>query len=252
MLNFKFTKGKSINTIVLLHGFMEDLSMWEQSFFPKDFSLLAVDLPGHGASELEVDLDNPSIQVYAEAVKQVIDSTISGKYDIVGHSMGGYVGLELKQLDSKCERLVLYHSNFWVDSEQKKRDRIRVADLVLKNKNLFISEAMPNLFFHLDRNSSVVQNYISKAKNINSTSLAYASLAMRNRKDFTSLCKKWKHELVFIHGESDPLLPLAQVLETVASSPFNLKLLKDAGHMSHVEAPSAVTQIFHELFKHNS
>lgn len=248
MLNFRFRKGSSSKTIVLLHGFMEDLSMWQDSFFPTETSLLAIDLPGHGSSELVGDFENPSMQIFAEAVVEVIDFTRCNNYDVVGHSMGGYVALELKQIDSRCENVVLYHSNFWEDSEEKKRDRIRVADLVIKNKDLFISEAMPSLFFKHERKSEVVQKYITAAKNISSSSIAFAALAMRNRLDFSITCKDWKSDLWFIHGESDPLIPLNLVMQHIQASPFKLKLLKEAGHMSHVEAPEMVTRTFAEIF----
>ena len=40
----------------------------------------------------------------------------------------------------------MLNSNFWADSEQKKKDRLRVADIAFKAKKVFINEAIPNLF----------------------------------------------------------------------------------------------------------
>lgn len=104
---------------------------------------LFIDLPGHGKSEL---LDqNPSIHAMAQEVQKVLVHLDIQKFTIVGHSMGAYVGLELSQQPG-FQKLILLNSNCWSDSEQKKQDRLRVAQLVQHAKSHFIREAIPNLF----------------------------------------------------------------------------------------------------------
>ena len=40
-------------SVILLHGFLEDITMWERVIksFQKDYQLICIDLPGHGKSE---------------------------------------------------------------------------------------------------------------------------------------------------------------------------------------------------------
>ncbi len=69
MLNFE-RKGNGKETLVLLHGFMENLSIWSdmEPHLSKDFSLLKIDLPGHGQSEILGEVH--TMEMMAEEVKK--------------------------------------------------------------------------------------------------------------------------------------------------------------------------------------
>lgn len=56
----------------------------------KDFYVIAPDLRGHGDS---AHTDSYGFADYASDVEELM--TGKGPYTLVGHSMGGYVGLEL-------------------------------------------------------------------------------------------------------------------------------------------------------------
>ena len=58
-----------------------------------------IDLPGHGASELSDFSETPSIDFMADEVLKVLNLLTLESYSIIGHSMGGYVGLLLKEKD---------------------------------------------------------------------------------------------------------------------------------------------------------
>jgi len=137
MLGYK-TSGSG-RAVVLLHGFLESSSIWNNINFENN-EIMTIDLPGHGRSS---DVVCSSIVDMAELVKETIESTNICEYDVVGHSMGGYVALELVKLHQACKRVVLLNSNFWEDSPQKKLDRKRVAELVMQKKDHFIIEAIP-------------------------------------------------------------------------------------------------------------
>ncbi|MBA3283933.1 MAG: alpha/beta fold hydrolase, partial [Nitrosopumilus sp.] len=88
-INYSITGSGSV--VVLLHGFVEDLSIWNDliSVLSKKYKTIAVDLPGHGQSELfskEVSIDN-----MAEVVHEVLIAEKAEDIILIGHSMGGYV-----------------------------------------------------------------------------------------------------------------------------------------------------------------
>ena len=113
--------------VLFLHGFLESSSMWAYLDLEKlESQCVFIDLPGHGNSPLLNELP-PSIERMAEKVLEVVNELNLQSYSIVGHSMGGYVGLQLIQKDKRAKRLVLLNSNFWSDPEEKKIDRRRVA-----------------------------------------------------------------------------------------------------------------------------
>ena len=136
LLNYKqFGEGE---TVVFLHGFLESISMWENlSLESIHFQSILIDLPGHGKSKNEDNSPIPSMDYMANRVIDTLNQLGIKKYNVVGQSMGGYVALVLKKIDERCEKVVLLNSNFWGDSIEKQKDRVRVADIVFKNKNLF-------------------------------------------------------------------------------------------------------------------
>lgn len=137
MLHFR-VEGKG-RTLVFLHGFLESSSMWTFLNINRLYAQnIFIDLPGHGNSALTDNSERPSIEFMAHEVLKVLNFLKIESYSIVGHSMGGYVGLLVKEMDSRCEKVVLINSNFWSDNEQKKKDRLRVAEIVFKAKKVFI------------------------------------------------------------------------------------------------------------------
>jgi pimeloyl-ACP methyl ester carboxylesterase len=91
-------KGKAV---VLLHGFLGSHKIWEQTInnLSTSYRVIAIDLPGHGNTECLGYAH--SMDLMAKCVKSVLDSLRLKKYIIIGHSMGGYVGLAFADLDRK-------------------------------------------------------------------------------------------------------------------------------------------------------
>jgi len=95
---YAYTGGKpfdaSLPTIVFIHGAAFDHSVWQwQSRYlaHHGFSVLAVDLPGHGRSPGAV---RESIGDYAEWIAAMLDAVGLPQAALVGHSMGSLIALE--------------------------------------------------------------------------------------------------------------------------------------------------------------
>lgn len=229
--------------VVFLHGFMESISMWdfiESSNFP--FQCIVIDLPGHGNSDLWDSNEVPSLNFMASEVQHVLQYLGVEKYHVVGHSMGGYVAMVLKESDANCEKVVLLNSTYKEDAEQKKRDRIRVADLALQSKNLFIQEAIPGLFYRFEKDHELVQQLIAEAKQMEGQAIAYAALAMRERKDTFQLFKNFPKQIFVIQGKYDPLISCEQMQLDFADFSEQLVVLDATGHMSQFENPEAAVE----------
>ena len=230
--------------LVFLHGFMESSAMWDYlslNAFP--YQLIFIDLPGHGQSDLLTGDGDPSMAQMAEHVAEVLSDLGIEKFDVVGHSMGGYVALELKQMLQGCGRVVLLNSNFWADSEEKKRDRIRVADLAFNAKELLVQQAIPGLFFRKEKDQDACQALIQEAKMLLPESIAYAALAMRNRKDHMETIQFFPNDFMLIHGENDPLVSMRVIQERTANVPIQKVILHDAGHMAHIEQGNEIPDV---------
>lgn len=235
-------------TLVFLHGFLESSTMWS---FLNLQALKArkvfIDLPGHGKSPLTDNSESPSIDFMAKEVLTVLNFFELDSYSVIGHSLGGYVGLHMKEIDARCKKVVLLNSNFWEDSEQKKKDRIRVAEIAFKAKKLFIQEAIPNLFGKPENHAEEIDELIEEALKMAPESIAYSALAMRERKDYTREVSENQTEYFIIHGKLDKLVD-TDFLKSQLKSVENLFVIENAGHMAHIEQSEEVFGILKEVF----
>jgi pimeloyl-ACP methyl ester carboxylesterase len=206
-----------------------------------------IDLPGHGKSALTDNSESPSIDFMANEVTKILNLLQIETYSVIGHSMGGYVGLLLKKNDPRCTKLVLLNSNFWDDTEQKKKDRIRVAEIALKAKKIFIQEAIPNLFGKPENFPNEIIQLKNEAMEMLPESIAYSSLAMRERNDFTDAIDSNPADYFIIHGILDRLVD-ADFLRKQLSSDKNLFIIENAGHMAHIEQSEEVQDILKQVF----
>ena len=232
--------GKGRN-VILLHGFLESSTMWSYIDW-LGVRQIRIDLPGHGKSP---HVDCEDIVSMAELVNRSLSPDERREPIVVGHSMGGYVALELiKYFENP--RLILINSNFWKDSEQKRGDRVRVAEIVEHHKDAFIAEAIPNLFAEPSMHSEDINKLISEAENMKWEAIASASLAMRARSDNSEIVKKLGMDCLIIQGQNDSVVPMTVMNQRALLLDQNPRIV-DSGHMSHIENPKVVQQLIDEF-----
>lgn len=214
--------------------------MWEYLSLSDGIQSIVVDLPGHGRSSCSSA--SITIASMAREVCDVVRFLNIHSFDIVGHSMGGYVALEVKKICEGCERIVLLNSNFWSDSPEKRRDRERVAEVVKKNKRLFLYEAIPNLFQRPDKHDESVKALIAEADKIKSMCIAACSLAMRDRNDHTELIAALGENVLIIQGTEDRIIPIDLMRQKRKGINVNYIEVPLSGHMSHIEASDRTSQ----------
>lgn len=232
MLDFHIHRSGKGHPLVCIHGFLESSSMWD--YLPLkslDKTLYLVDLPGHGQSHLNKKYS--SIQEIASAMSKALNLE---SFDIIGHSLGGYVAIELHKLQKIKGKLILFHSNFWEDSPQKKIDRTRVVEVVNNNKNFFLKEAIPNLFLESYRKSKEVNDLLDEALTIKKEAIMMYSELMRDRPDNTDYIMHQQENLLFIQGSEDHIVPATQIKNKLPNAQKFVKIIT-AGHMGHIENP---------------
>ena len=242
MLSYSI-EGEGI-PVVLLHGFLESSTMWDYlSLSCLEMKFIRIDLPGHGKS-IRFSNDNPTIDYFASCVIEVLDELKINQFHVLGHSMGGYVALNIvRRFPQRLFTCGLLNSNFWSDSEDKKRDRTRVVEIVRKNKNIFINEAIPRLFHNQHSYHSEIASLIHDAKTMTSDAIAFASIAMRDREDNTDLVNKLSQvEIYIIQGDEDKTIPL-EVMKKNLLLMDKLNIISNSGHMSHIEQSSRVSKL---------
>ena len=234
--------------LVLLHGFCEDSSLWER-LVPAlaDIPVMAIDLPGFGASDLPV---SPDITVYAAAVLAVLDAFKLRRCVLIGHSLGGYVALEFAARHG--ERLAgfgLFHAHPFADDETRKAARMRGIDMLRAGKrDMYVSQLFPNLFApaFAQAHPEVVQRLITQGKKQPAEGIIAALQAMMSRPDHQETLKQTACPVLFLLGAADGLVPLESAWKAVMEPNIaQVEVLEGVGHMGMFEAGERV----HEALK---
>jgi pimeloyl-ACP methyl ester carboxylesterase len=239
------------NAVVLLHGFLENQTMW-QDLVPelsKKHRVITLDLLGHGETDCLGYVH--SMEDNAEIVQAVLSKLRIRRAIFVGHSMGGYVALAFAEMyPEKVKGLVLMNSTSKADSEERKTNRDRAIKVVKKEYTTFVRLSIANLFSPDNRERLIDE--IEKVKiEALKTPLqgVVASLeGMKNRKDREVLLHFTPYPKMLILGKKDPVLIYETALEQIEDTAVKLITLPD-GHMSHIENREELKDVLLEFFK---
>lgn len=236
-INIFYTDHGKGNTIVLLHGFLENAKMWEP-FIPslsKKNRIICIDLLGHGKTECMGYVHN--MELMAETVQAILNHLNIKNATIVGHSMGGYVALAFAEKNPKSVNgLCLMNSTPNSDNLEKQQNRNRAIDAVKKNHAIFIRMAINNLFQPENRIlfAEKINHIIEDAQQTPLQGIIAALEGMKIRKDRTSLFNTIPCKKMLILGRKDSVLHIKTIASLVKDPTVDIIELPD-GHMSHVE-----------------
>ncbi len=228
--------------VILLHGFGEDLTLWQEIVPPlaASYRVITLDLPGFGQSPLPAAPF--TLDEVAGNVHQHLQSAYQiKKYVVLGHSLGGYVSLALAELfPTAIAGLGLINSTAFADSEEKKGLRDKTVTFINQHGSaFFLRSFVPDLFAEKNRGTlaSEVQKVFRMGENLPTKVLTAYMLAMRNRPDRTDVLKNLRH--VFIAGGlHDRHVPYKDVESQInrLTDPHHGHIYQNVAHMSMYEA----------------
>jgi pimeloyl-ACP methyl ester carboxylesterase len=248
-VHFEVKGGGS--AVVLIHGFLENLTMWKaiSETLAKRFKVISIDLLGHGKTENHGYMHTMEDQ--AETVKAVLDSLKLRKYVLIGHSMGGYVALSFATLFSKnIKGICLLNSSALPDSDEKKKNRDRAIKAVKENAKTFIRIAIPLLFS--EKNRAVFKKEIveitNQALQMTPQGIIAALEGMKIRKNQTKLYKTGSYPIQMIVSKLDPALDYNSLINETKNTKVNVVEFPD-GHMSYIENKTEITTTLYKFVK---
>lgn len=237
--------------LVLLHGFCEDSTMWADylSVLSKKYRVIAIDLSGFGRSDL---LDVPSIEAMSEAVFGLLIQLHIRKFVLVGHSMGGYVGLSFaRNHASMLQGLGLFHSHPFVDSAEKIKNRRKTIRFIQRHGIApFAGQFVRNLFApsFVKDNETFMEELIYKTSMQHVDAVIAASVAMIERQDCSTVLAQLDCPTLFIVGCQDNAIHINNSLKQLSIPPVaSVHIFEDAGHMAMFEKKTESLQIIDEF-----
>lgn len=234
-------EGKG-DTLVLLHGFCEDLHMWDGIIDKLSAACCVIrpDLPGFGDSEQGAG--SWSMEDNAEYVSAILHQEKQNAVVMMGHSMGGYISAHyLEKYPEMVKGLGFINSHVFADSPDKVENRKKSIDFINRNgASLFVRELFNNLFDEsfYEQHPQVPEALIQKALSIKNEVVSGALQAMMERRDMRTVLKGLSFPVLFVIGKNDKTIPFNQSIEQTQFPPVaDICLMNNAGHMSVFEMP---------------
>lgn len=226
--------------VVLVHGFCETGELWNgfSAELSAEYEVLIPDLPGFGQSGPLVG--EFQVSDVADYFYQWLTSLEKGKVTVIGHSLGGYITLELaKRHPQVLQAIGLFHSTALPDPEEKKATRNKVIEFVRENGvELFADSFVPQLFYaaNRDRLANEVKNAVNIAAQTPPDTLIQYTRAMRDRADRTDVLASGL-PVLFIAGSQDLSVPIERSEQQIPMiKDGEAYVLKNTAHMGMFEA----------------
>ena len=212
--------------VVLLHGYLESMLVWED-FIPllyKSVRVVTLDLPGHGISEVKGPVH--TMEWLADVTAGALRALGIGRCTLVGHSMGGYVALAC------CERhpelldgIVLFSSTPEAGKKELLARTAPAAGFAAENRTR-MADAVADL---------AEQVFVTEESGIVALLRGMCARPDRNAMLRTSPVRQ-----LFVFGRADDYIPAERAEAIAAAHPqARVVWLDRSGHMGFLEEPAA-------------
>ena len=241
-------------TLVLLHGYLETLSVWDDFMLllDKDIRVIRIDLPGHGMSGTNADIN--TVDFSAQVVYEALLKCGVNKCAIVGHSMGGYVALAFAaNYPDAVQGLCLFHSTPNPDPEEKREGRNREIVLIREGKlSLAIAKGIPQMFAadNVPRFAEKITEIKEIAEICDPEGIIACLEGMMARPDRNTFLAGFTKPLLFVFGEKDRYISM-EVAQGLAERYKQAQTLwlANSGHNGFIEEPEKAAEKLNDFMK---
>ena len=178
----------------------------------------------------------------ADLAKDALRQAPAGKIALAGHSMGGYVALEvLRQAPQRVDRLALLNTNARPDSPEATANRKRLMALAERDFPEVIRTLIPKLALeeHLAELSGVITEM---ALGCGKEAFLRQERAIIARIDSRPHLAGIRCRTLVVAARHDALMPVELLEELARGIPkATLAIVEDSGHMASLEQPEKVT-----------
>lgn len=228
--------------VLLVHGFPANPELWREIIpeLSRNYTLLMPDFfstPGSWMHQSFNDMEG-----LATSFKDILDHEEVAQTVLIGHSMGGYMGLAFADLFPECLLgLSLVHSSPLPDDTARAEGRRKTISILESGgKRLFLNKMVKALFpdaFN-EANPEVYKRQTEEAIAVNDEALVAFYRAIMERKDTRSVVAKANFPVQQLIGALDSLANINKELanDCLAKVDF-VSIFKDGGHMVMLEEP---------------
>lgn len=254
--------GLSVNTfgnnenrsIILIHGFPYDQTMWEDQIelLKDNYFCVAYDVRGLGESS--VGDGQYTMEAYVDDLLSIIYELKLNKPILCGLSMGGYIALRAVEKEQNLfSGLILCDTKSEADDDSAKLKRAAgINQIDTGNFKSFIESFVTNCFAEEApvEMEEIFLSTLSKSQKNNPLGVKGALIAIMSRTDTTLFLPKIKLPTLVLCGSFDRLTPptiMRSLAERIPNSEF--AVIPRAGHMTPLENPKSVNDLITGFLK---
>ncbi len=242
---FYETRGKG-EPIILIPGFASGAWIWnwQKDDLARDFQVITFDPRGIGKSvaEREEDLQDLSIQTFAQDVLQIFDDLKLEKVNVLGASFGGFVAQEFAlSFPQRLNKLILACTSFGGPNHVAPETEVLKAFVSTEGMNTskrirnFMAPAFTDEYNlkHADVIESVCQ---MREKSIVPETVYTAQLIVATNFNFEDRVGEIENKTLILTGDKDRIVPMQNSKNLAEQIPNSkLEIIEDGSHMFFVE-----------------
>ena len=249
--NISFSDEGKGTAVVLIHGFLENSTMWNEITpeILKKNRVITIDLLGHGKSDCLGYVH--SMELFAETIAAILKHLRIRKSVLIGHSLGGYVALAYAEKHpQKVKGLCLMNSTSYDDEEERKTLRTRANKMIQNNFTNMVRMSFSNLFSVKSREiyREEMNSSIQEALQTSLQGYIAAQEGMKLRPNRNHVLAENNFKKLIIAGEKDPVLNVNLINEEAKKTNSEVVVFSN-GHMSHIENKDDVLDVLKNFIK---
>jgi len=229
--------------VLLIHGFPLNRQMWQPQLLPlagAGYRVIAPDLRGFGASDAPAV--GYSMNGFADDLVALLDALQIERAVVGGMSMGGYILMNLLERYPDRVRAACFIATKSAADDEAGRERrsALAAEAERLGANPIIKIFAELLFAQetMQQRPELIARVTSWMRDASPKGLAGGLLAMRDRKDYTSLLSSFRLPSLVVAGSEDRAASPDAARTLIAGiTGCASRIIDHAGHMVNLEQP---------------
>ena len=234
--------------ILFIHGSAGNHSVWRYQFdyFGERYHAIAIDLMGHGKSEISIPTSQISINRYTDFVNSFLEMLNIENVTLVGQSLGGAVCIQFcLDFPQKVECLGLINTGAKLGADPQ------LLSMMRKNFRETLETGFENILGQKHEETDIRNaSWVMKEMLTTNPAIGLADFEACNKFDSREQLSQISKPTLIIGGSEDMLTPpwFQQYLhKNIENS--TLKVLDGVGHLSMTEKPEKFNTILFEFLE---
>lgn len=236
-LNFIENNVEQDCALIFLHGNSHSLNTFSKQMnspILANYRLVSVDLPGHG---LSTKTKNYSVKIFAQILSEFLSLLEIKKFILVGHSMGGHVGINLLITDIKPDGLFLFgtpplKNPFDVQAFKANPQAIALGKSETNYEE--ISTLMDEMNYRGIDREQAIKDFLNTDPEFRKSILD--DVASGNHEDEVELIKRFEGPVMFLLATEESMINNSYIRQECIANLSQVQFEDiEAGHSPHVE-----------------